>query len=352
MRYCQLIRLFGAAATHDIISLNGQDAGLRQLRLAPGAASPRLHCPPRAKTMAASLHQAAGLLRRLAPDLVLTSNWGSIEWAMAARGLGLAHVHAEDGFGPEEVAGQLPRRVWTRRLVLRRSQVILPSATLLALARDTWRLPAGRLHHIANGIDLAAAASAAPLALGLAGPVIGTIAALRPEKNLIRLLDAHALVRRARAAAGLAAPHLVIAGDGPERPRLQAHAEALGLAAHVMFTGYTTAAAQLHQAFDVLALSSDTEQMPLAVLEAMGAAKPVAATDVGDVRAMLAPANAPFVVARDAAALAGAILALLADPDAARAIGAANRAHAEALYDERAMAASWARHLGVAYTPA
>ena len=99
--------------------------------------------------------------------------------------------------------------------------------------------------------------------------------------------------------------------------------------------------ASAYRNFDVFALSSDTEQMPLSVLEAMGCALPVAATDVGDVAAMLDDANRRFVVAKDPAALAASLDALLADPAAARALGAANRARAEREFDVATMAAAY-----------
>jgi glycosyltransferase involved in cell wall biosynthesis len=98
----------------------------------------------------------------------------------------------------------------------------------------------------------------------------------------------------------------------------------------------------LYAGFDVFALSSDTEQMPLSVLEAMAARLPVAATDVGDVRGMLAEANGRFVVPRDDAALAEALSGLLRDPARRRAIGADNRAKAERDYDQATMFAAWA----------
>ncbi|MFC7552394.1 hypothetical protein ACFQU7_09185 [Pseudoroseomonas wenyumeiae] len=49
------------------------------------------------------------LLHRLKPDLLVTSNWGSIEWALARLAMpGMQHIHTEDGFGPEEAGGQFP----------------------------------------------------------------------------------------------------------------------------------------------------------------------------------------------------------------------------------------------------
>jgi glycosyltransferase involved in cell wall biosynthesis len=79
------------------------------------------------------------------------------------------------------------------------------------------------------------------------------------------------------------------------------------------------------------------------VLEAAAVGLPVASTDVGDVRTMLAPENAPFVVPRDDAALADALVALLADRERARAVGAANAARAAAEFDQASMFAAWER---------
>src|SRR5438309_11790976 len=87
---------------------------------------------------------ARTLLRRK-PDLLVTYNWGAMEWAAADLFARIPHLHIEDGFGPEEIAEQLPRRVLFRRLVLnRRSTVVLPSRTLMAIATDIWKIAAER----------------------------------------------------------------------------------------------------------------------------------------------------------------------------------------------------------------
>jgi glycosyltransferase involved in cell wall biosynthesis len=135
---------------------------------------------------------------------------------------------------------------------------------------------------------------------------------------------------------------LVIVGDGPERAGLQALAAALGVAARVSFLGHVAEPAPLFAGFDIFALSSDTEQMPISVIEAMAAGLPVAATAVGDVPAMLAEANLGNIVARDDAALAGSLAALLDDADLRRRIGAANRARALAMFDQERMFAAYA----------
>ena len=135
--------------------------------------------------------------------------------------------------------------------------------------------------------------------------------------------------------------NLVIVGDGPERGALEALAGTLGLGARVTFTGHVAEPQRLYRDFDIFALSSDTEQMPMTVLEAMAAALPVAATDVGDIKDMLAAGNRDFITPLDDAALAGALVSLLRQPALRHAIGAANRARAEHDYDQETMFRAW-----------
>jgi glycosyltransferase involved in cell wall biosynthesis len=131
-------------------------------------------------------------------------------------------------------------------------------------------------------------------------------------------------------------------GDGPERAGLQRLAVQLGIEQRIIFLGYIADPAPFYAGFDVFALSSDTEQMPIAVLEAMAAGLPIAATDVGDVRAMLAEANAPCVVPRDDAALASSLATLLGDAPLRARIGTANRAKAMQAFGEERMFAAYA----------
>jgi glycosyltransferase involved in cell wall biosynthesis len=328
MRFTTLANHFGDRFRHAIIAMDGQDAAAA--RLAPGVSVARPEVEIRKGDLPGNVRRFARLLRQVRPHALVTHNWGSIEWAPAARLAGIRHIHIEDGFGPEERARQLPRRVWTRRLLLRRASVVVPSRTLQAIATDIWKLP--RVRYIPNGIDLAA--FAAPAVRGDT-PVIGTMAALRPEKNLARLLHAF------HAAAATRSARLVIAGDGPSRAGLEALAAELGLTDRVIFTGYVAQPATLYPGFDIVALSSDTEQMPMAVLEAMAAGLPVAATDVGDIRAMLAAENAAFLTALDAPALGEALAALLDSPALRARLGAANRARAAQEYDQGAMFAAY-----------
>lgn len=340
VRFAALANRFGARWRHVVIAMDGRYDAME--RIASDVPLLREPSPIGKGEGAAGVLRLRRALRRIAPDVLVTSNWGSIEWALAnLLPPRIRHIHMEDGFGPDEARGQQPRRVLARRLILRRSEIVLPSRTLLAAARDLWRLPQRRLHYIPNGLDLhrfeAGLADAALLPPGH-GPVIGTVAKLRAEKNIGRLLEAVAMLRTE----GLPARVLVV-GDGPEQAGLEAQARALGLGDVTLFAGHRPDPAPCYRAMDVFALSSDTEQMPFSVLEAMASRLPVASTDVGDVQTMVAVENSDLVAGSDAATLAASLRILLTDPARRRALGEANRAKAERDYDQEAMFQAYAR---------
>jgi len=276
------------------------------------------------------------------PDLLVSYNWGSLEWAMANWPRLVPHVHIEDGFGPEEADRQLLRRVWTRRLLLSNSVVVVPSRTLESIALHVWKLSPRRVHYIPNGVDCDrfAAPGIAPIHWPGTSPVLGTVAALRPEKNLHRLLSAFKLVSERIPC------RLLIGGDGDERASLEEHTAALGIREHVMFTGHLDEPERIYATLDVFALSSDTEQMPTSVIEAMAAGLPVAAVDVGDVSQMVSAENRPFIAEANEASLANAICKLLENQDLRARVGAANRTLAQTRFDEQTMAAAYAELFG------
>ena len=334
MRFATLANSFGRRYRHIVVAMDGDYACAK--RLAPGLdiRCERIHVVKGATIR--NVRHFRRLLRTFGPDALVTYNWGSIEWAMANIPRLARHIHVEDGFGPEERAKQIRRRVLTRRLILACSTVVLPSRTLRRIATQIWRLDSRRVHYVPNGIDLARFAAQAVREVAPDGPVIGTVAALRQEKNLPRLLRAF------RRVVDVMPARLVIIGDGPERAGLEQLAGELGIGARVRFTGHSDDPAPLYRDFDIFALSSDTEQMPLSVIEAMAARLPIAATDVGDVAAMVAVENRDFVTALDPAALAQAIVALGRDAPLRATVGAANRAKAEVDFDQQAMLAAYA----------
>lgn len=340
IRFCTLANRFGARYRHVIFAMDGCYDCCD--RLAHGLDVEIADVLAKKPDTLGNRRRFRSYLKAHPPDLLVTYNWGSLEWAMANWPPLLRHVHVEDGFGPEEADRQLLRRVLTRRLVLSRSQVVVPSRTLEKIALNVWRLDPRRVRYIPNGVDCArfSAPGIVPFDWPGSGPIVGTLAALRPEKNLRRLLDAFRLV------CSRCPCRLLIAGDGPERQSLQTHVEDLGLGEHVRFTGQAGEPERIYAALDLFALSSDTEQMPITVIEAMAAGLPVAATDVGDISLMLSNANRSFMAWRNAGSLADSILKLLHDSELRAHIGAANRKAAEDQFDVRTMTAAYAEWFG------
>ena len=199
---------------------------------------------------------------------------------------------------------------------------------------NAWKISPHRIAYIPNGIDCQLYqrkpdSDLLPASFrDEAAQVIGTIATLRPEKNIFRLLSAFRLVLDSHPEAKLA-----IVGDGSERSGLESRATALGLGDRVAFTGNITGPERIIGLFDIFALSSNTEQMPISVLEAMAAGLPIAATNVGDVAQMVAAPNRPFVVSKgDGGALAPALITLLDNPRRRCDIGQQNREKVQADY--------------------
>ncbi len=115
----------------------------------------------------------------------------------------------------------------------------------------------------------------------------------------------------------------------------------------MIFTGQVAPEAVLG-GFDVFALSSDTEQMPNALLEAMAAGRAVAAVDVGDVKSMLCEDNREFVAARDdEAAFAAALTRLLRDPAKRASLGRQNRERVAAVFSQARMFTAYSLIFGL-----
>ncbi len=337
MRFAAIANHFGKAFRHTLVAMDGQ-YGCRE-RLAPDLLVRYLDPVIRKGDTLSNIREFRRALRAIRPDTLITYNWGSIEWAMANVIRLARHIHIEDGFGPEEAQRQFRRRVWTRRIVLARSMIIVPSLRLQTIATQVWKLDQARVRYIPNGIDCARFAGERNISLAAtwagSGPVIGTVAALRPEKNIERLLRAFQRV------AVRYQSRLVIVGDGPERAALERLANDLGIANQVTFTGHLVNPEPVYQAFDIFALSSDTEQMPYTIIEAMAASLAIGATDVGDVRHMVAAENQPLISPPTDELLANALSKLVSDPETRRQLGAANQAKARREFDQERMFAAY-----------
>ena len=324
-RFATVANGLGPAFRHLLISLDGHDAAI-------GLLDPKLDfavvAPPRGGHMIERIRQIAKTRAAEKSDALITYNWGTIEWAIVNLYFRVPHIHLEDGFGPDEADGQIRRRVLLRRLALRDSVVIVPSRNLERLAHATWRCR--RLVYIPNGIDAtrfdAVRSRGAPKFARRDGQcVIGAFSPLRREKNLGRLVRAFAALPTTSGP-----KRLMICGAGPERQPLLELAHSLGIDERVTFAGHVPAPEAVMGDFDVFAITSDTEQMPYAVLEAMAARRPVLGTAVGDIPTMVAKENRPFIVPRDDPdRLIHALAELCGNEGLRRRIGEANRTEVE-----------------------
>jgi glycosyltransferase involved in cell wall biosynthesis len=166
------------------------------------------------------------------------------------------------------------------------------------------------------------------LELGPADLLIVAIGNLYPVKGHIHLLEALALL--ADQFPGL---HVAIAGRGELERALLARADELRLRDRFHLLGLRSDIANLLAGADVFVLPSLSEGLPLALLEAMMAGRPIVATDVGEVSVALADGAAGVLVPpADTSALAAALARLLSDPSEARRLAEAAGRRAAAEY--------------------
>ena len=339
-RLLQLIRAYKDTYSHTIVALDGcYDMAAHMPEAAPIA-----YLQLDKRNGLAAISQIRSVIADARPNVLITHNWGSIEWAFVSRVFGLGrHVHIEDGFGPEERDRQLRRRVLFRRFALGglNTIVVLPSRTLVRIATQQWRLPEKSLRYIANGIDCARFAVVRKKAEQGEPLIIGTVASLRPEKNLKRLIRAFALVRMDRPLANL---RLMIVGNGSERDALQDFASEVGCGDAIIFVGATDKPETYLAQMRIFAMSSDTEQMPLTVLEAMASGLPIVSTDVGDIANMVSEGNRPLITKlSDEQGLRKSLIALIDSPATGEALGQLNKEKALAKFNYEQMACEYAK---------
>ncbi|MFN0160306.1 MAG: glycosyltransferase family 4 protein [Burkholderiales bacterium] len=301
----------------------------------------RLACPPQAR-----IHDEAQR-RGIAVDALpiekkrLAGAWAMRAW-LAAHSADVVNTHSSTDswlaalacttlrrapalVRTRHISAAVPGNAATRWLYQSATRTIVTTGTSLKeqLVRDNG-FDAARIVSVPTGIDLGRFVPATSVEsrravrerLGLpAVPLlIGIVATLRSWKGHRYLIDALAQLPDA---------HLVIVGDGPQRAALEERASRAGVSARVSFAGNQADVVPWLQCLDVFALPSyANEGVPQAILQAGACALPIVTTDAGAIGEVARDGETALVVAKqDAAALAGAIARLAADPGLARALG-------------------------------
>ncbi len=223
-------------------------------------------------------------------------------------------------------------------------------ASVFAVSEDLRRhmieegFPASRVRVLHNGIDAGPevtpeARRRAREVLGLAEDalVVGTIARLDPVKDLPTLVAGFSeLIARVPSAV------LVIVGDGPARGELEAEIGRRGIAGRVVLTGHRQDARALLAGIDLYVNSSIHEGVSLTILEAMAAAIPVIATDVGGNPEVVNEATGILVPARSPGAIAAALVELSGDQGRRGHMSVAARRRVETEFSLQRMVAQYA----------
>lgn len=224
------------------------------------------------------------------------------------------------------------------RLVLRRfQQVTTPSAKVMQILTQSG-ISSSKVNLIPNGVDINRFDDAIPTLRkdfnSDGKQMVVIIGRLVNEKGGAILLEAarKVLVQYSDV-------RFVFVGEGEARQDWQALAEHLGIAANVVFTGIRDDMPGVLASCDIVAMPSLNEAMPMALLEAMAASKPVIATSVGAIPELIQHNETGYLVPpRNAEALAEGVLTLLGDPILSQQLGKNGHARVTEHFSANAMA--------------
>ncbi len=268
--------------------------------------------------------QVARSLNELRPHVLHTRNWGTYpDGIRAARSAGVkACIHGFHGRDIHNAGGEiLRRRILGRLLAFRTTRIVTLTPTMKREYMRDFRVPARMIEVIPNGIDLGRVAEFEADEAVRSTFTVAAVGRLDPVKNFGMLIRAF---HRCRSRAPT--DRLVIAGDGPERERLEALVSDLEMNSAVKFLGLRKDVPAVLKGADLFVQPSIYEGMSNTLVEAMACGIPVVATDVGgnadvvgrDGEAVLVPSD-------DAEALQGVLERLRSDPVELRRLGEAGR---------------------------
>jgi len=268
----------------------------------------------------------------------------SHEFSMAVYGAWaswLAGVHhVITMHGSRYYAGRLQRRVAMRAAVALSSATVTVSESLAGHLCSDLHLSPDRISVVANGVDHREPDGVTlrdELRLSPHDRLLVAVGNLYPVKGHRYLIEA--LARLAPRHPGL---HLAISGRGELEDSLRSQARALGVGDRVHLLGLRADVPAILAAADVFVHPSVSEALPLALLEAMFAGRPIVASNVGEIAVALGRGQAGLLVEPEVpAALAAALERILTDPVLADSLATCARRRAEDEYDVQQMVARY-----------
>ncbi|MDT7688782.1 MAG: hypothetical protein QOE46_1541 [Acidobacteriota bacterium] len=284
------------------------------------------------RNMARQLRRLRAFVRERDVEVVHTEGFYTNVFGIT--GAALARVPARIAFRGETAGWRTRKQNTLERTVFRLASVVHANSEAVKRFLLSEGVPAERIAVVYNGLDLARVTPPAGLtrndalaACGLPtneGRRFVTIVA-----NMRHEVKDHPMFLRAAQGVLEAVPDaaFVLAGEGELVPELRRMADELGLSGAAFFPGRCDRVAELLFASDVCVLSSKAEGFSNSILEYMGAARPVVATDVGGAREALGGNGEAghLVASGDDEAMAARIIELLRDPSVARAMGERGR---------------------------
>ena len=296
-----------------------------------------------------TVDRARAALEELRPDVVHSHHTGALLYiGAAALKSGIrAVLHTEHGNHVKRT------RNWQRRLRYRLligcasrycGRICCVSSDIAKTVGTLGFLSRRKIRVVPNGIDCSAFTARsdkqqvrASLGIPDEAVVIGTVGRLHEVKRQDLLIRAFASVR-----GQFRSMHLVLVGEGPAREELEALCRTLDVESTVHFVGYQAEPQRFLGMMDFFALTSRTEGMPLAILEAWAAGLPVVASAVGGVCELIAPGhNGLLFPSGNLPALVAALEQLFADRDRATALGRAGQSCVQSRFSVERMAATY-----------
>lgn len=225
-----------------------------------------------------------------------------------------------------------------RQYRLQRPDALIAVSDAVARNLADGGVPAGRVTTVRSGVargrdldDAERRGLRARLGISADDPVIGIVAHILPHKGYDDLVEAVALIARR-----IPAVRCLVIGEAPRKRyyrHLLALAERRAVRDRLVLAGPQEDVPRFLDAMDLFVLPSHTEGLPLTVLEAMAAGKPVVGTAVGGIPEAVRHGETGLVVPpRDPGRLAEAVIGLLRDPVVAAAMGAAGRTRAHEVF--------------------